>query len=117
METAPEDISRGLKMLEICRLNCRPTANCSLKMTWMILGLTTCVDRICGGVPVTAIEVTSDETVNWKSPEMVKRKVESGVGTATPMLKETSRVETVTPGVFAFSALMETMFMRLLLRS
>lgn len=83
----------------------------------MMLGLITVIDWICGGEPVTAIEVTSDETVKAKSPEMVKRKVERGVGTATPILKVRRRVERVSPGVLAFCALMDTTFMRLLLRS
>lgn len=66
---------------------------------------------------MTAIEVTKEETVNWKVPDIVNRKVESGVGTGTPILNETRSVETVRPGVLAFWAFMETMFMRLLLRS
>ncbi len=67
-----------------------------------MFGLTTLIDTICGGDPVTAIEVTSEETVNWKLPEMVKTKVERGVGTLTPMVNVASSVETVTPGVLEF---------------
>jgi len=72
------------------------------------------MDWIWGGEPVTAIEATSEETVNWKLPEMVKMKVERGVGTLTPIVNVASSVERVTPGVLEFCALMETMFIRLL---
>lgn len=79
-----------------------------------MLGLTTVIDNIWGGDPVTAIEVTSEETVNWKLPEIVKMKVERGVGTLTPMVNVASSVETVTPGVLEFCALMDTIFIKLL---
>jgi hypothetical protein len=83
----------------------------------MMFGLTTVVDEIWGGVPDTAIELTKEETVNWKFPETVRRKVESGVGTLTPIVNVTSKVETVAPGILVFCALMETMFIRLLFLS
>lgn len=48
---------------------------------------------------------------------MVRRKVESGVGTLTPMVIVTCSVETVTPGVLVFCALIDTIFIRLLFLS
>lgn len=48
---------------------------------------------------------------------MVKIKTDIGVGTATPIVKDIRRVETVVPGVLAFYALIETIFMRLLFLS
>lgn len=44
-------------------------------------------------------------------------KTDIGVGTETPIVKDINRVETVVPGVLAFYALIETIFIRLLLRS
>ena len=69
-----------------------------MKITFIMLGLTTVVDRIWGGLPVTAIEVTNEEAVNVKLPEIVKRKTDIGVGQATPIVTSARKVETVIPG-------------------
>ena len=63
-----------------------------------MLGLTAVIDVIWGGDPETAIAVTKEETVNLKLPEIVIRKVESGVGQATPIVMSARKVETVVPG-------------------
>ena len=83
-------------------------------MTLMILGLTTVEADICGGDPVTAMELTKDETVKRKPPEIVKRNVERGVGQATPIVMSKRRVEVVVPGRLLVWGLIETRLMRLL---
>lgn len=86
-------------------------------MTLIRLGLTTVVDCTAGGSPVTAMVVTREEAVNWKFPDMVKKKVERAVGEATPMVMSRRRVDIVIPGWLAFWALMETRLRRLLFLS
>jgi hypothetical protein len=66
---------------------------------------------------VTPIEFTREETVNWKSPEIVNLNLEREVGQATLIFISMRNVETVVPGKLDTWLLIDTTSIRLLFLS
>lgn len=66
---------------------------------------------------MTPIEFTREETVNWKSPEIVNLNLEREVGQATLIFISMRNVETVVPGKLDTWLLIDTTSIRLLFLS